>query len=334
VTQLSAVSDADARGRLAYFVEGLATLHAAQDQAWLTGRFEFLGEKSLGAVLTALCIPDEAGDYRASRSASPRPAIARDLWERFDLDGLPANEAAASAFNRAEAEGTPITCEIADVFPGSSATAGEKAVIAPISSNRESIGAGLFIVTPDEMTNDIATLLANHAAVALTRLREREEARRLHSVDPRLWVPDEDFLVAQLKREVARARRYGREVGLALLRFDSEDETRAQFGDFYTNHLLRRVGGQLLMDVRDSDVIGALGGGYAVIHTETPLEGTQLSSERLRDRVITMMQQRFPELQEPRISVRVVAYPAQANTVEEMLDALTAQPGSPDSIAA
>ena len=46
---------------------------------------------------------------------------------------------------------------------------------------------------------------------------QREEARRLHSVDRCLWMPDEDFLLAQLRREVTRARRYGREVGIAVL---------------------------------------------------------------------------------------------------------------------
>ena len=86
------------------------------------------------------------------------------------------------------------------------------------------------------------------------------------------------FLLTQLRREVARARRYGNEVGVALLRFESEAEVRAKFGDFYTDHLMRRIGSQLVAQLRDTDVVGALDGGYAIIHTETSLDGTQLSS--------------------------------------------------------
>jgi hypothetical protein len=46
--------------------------------AWLAGRFEFLGEKALGAALTVLALPDERGAFRAAASSSPRPASARD----------------------------------------------------------------------------------------------------------------------------------------------------------------------------------------------------------------------------------------------------------------
>ena len=169
------------------------------------------------------------------------------------------------------------------------------------------------------MTEALATILASHSAVAMHQLREREDARRLHAMDARLWVPDEDFLIAQLRREVARSRRYGREMGVALLRFESEADVRAKYGDFYTNHLMRRMGSQLLAKLRDTDVVGALDGGYAVIHTETSLAGTELSSERLRDSVLQMIAQRFPELAEPRLSIRTVAYPASGATVEDLV---------------
>jgi diguanylate cyclase (GGDEF)-like protein len=168
----------------------------------------------------------------------------------------------------------------------------------------------------------MVNILAAHAAVAIYQLRQRDEGRRLHSVDRRLWVPDEDFLVAQLKREVTRARRYGREVGLALLALENEADIRYRFGDFFTDHLLRRIGGQLLATVRDSDILGALGGRYAVIHTETGLEGTRLSAGRLRDVVVDMVARRFPEVPAPEISVRCVAFPASGATVEALIGEL------------
>jgi diguanylate cyclase (GGDEF)-like protein len=323
----AAALEAAAEGRLLYLAEHLAELHASPDLPWLAGRFEFLGEKALGASLTALAMADERGAFRAAASASPRPALARDLWATLDLDELAANPTAAEAFTLAERGARPLAVAVKDVFPSAGPPPGaEHAIIAPLLFNRELLGVGFFVVASDELTEAIARVLATHTAVAIHQLRQREDARRLHSVDQRLWVPDEHFLLAQLRREVNRARRYDREVGLALLRLDNEADIRAGFGAFFTDHLLRRIGSQLLACVRDSDVLGALDGGYAVIHSETPLAGTQLSAERLRDAVIGMVALRFPEVPALEITVRVAGFPATATTAEELVEELTGRP--------
>lgn len=329
--QQSASADG-ADGRLMYLVEHLASLHAASSLGWVAGRLEFLGEKALGAALSVLAVPDETGAYRPVASASPRTAAVRTLWEALDIDNLAANASAAAVFGEAESHLRPFRYAVSELFPGREHTSPKDAIVAPISFSRELIGVGIFLVEPGEMTDAMVAILANHTAVAMHQLREREDARRLHSMDARLWVPDEDFLLMQLRREVARARRYGGELGLALLRFENEAEVRAKFGDFYTNHLMRRIGSQLLAQLRDTDVVGALDGGYAVIHTETSLQGTQLSSERLRETVVRMIRQRFPEISEPRLSARAVAYPASASSAEDLVRQLGAERA--DNIAA
>jgi diguanylate cyclase (GGDEF)-like protein len=309
-------------GRLLYLADNLASLHAAPDLPWLTGRFEFLGEHALGAVLTALLLPDEAGAYRAARSASPRPAQARALWDDLKVDSLASSPQAASALQAAATSTTTQQHSLARTFGDAAAgrDAAESVLLAPLAFNREHIGLGLFVVQyPDDLSSSIAMVIATHAAVAIFQLRGREDARRLHSVDPRLWVPDEDFLMTQLRRELTRARRYGRELGLAVLRLENEAEVRSRFGDFYADHLMRRIGGQLLASVRDTDVLGALQGAYAVIHTDTGIDGTNISAHRLRDTVVTMVTQRFPEAPAPVISVRTVALRTHGESIEDLL---------------
>lgn len=326
---VSAAGFGVAEGRLLYLADHLAELHASADMPWLAGRFEFLGEKAVGAPLSVLAMADQRGAFRAARSASPRPAIARDLWAALGIDGLAANRTAAEAFALAEQGARPLAVLMKDVFPSAQLPPGaEQAIIAPLLFNRELLGVGFFVVACDELTETIAGVLATHAAVAIHQLRQREEARRLHSVDQRLWVPDEHFLLSQLRREVNRARRYARELGLALLRLDNEEDIRARFGAFFTDHLLRRIGSQLLACVRDSDVLGALDGAYAIIHCETPLAGTQLSAERLRDAVLDMVVRRFPEVPAPEISVHAAGFPATATTAEEMAALVTARPAA------
>lgn len=323
-----------ADGRLSYLAENLTSLHAAPDLPWLTGRFEFLGEHALGAALTALVLPDEGGTYRAASSSSPRPAQARALWESLAIDRISTNATAAAAFAAAESSSQPRLVPLAEVF-GQAAAGDDAVVLAPIAFNREHIGVGMFVMSEsDEATAPVANVLASHAAVAIYQLREREDARRLHSVDPKLWVPDEDFLVAQLKREFARARRYQRDLGVALLRLENQADVRAKFGDFYAGHLMRRIGGQLVASVRDTDVLGALAGAYAVIHTDTGPEGTKTSAQRLRDAVVKMIAQRFPEAPAPDISVACASFPAQGETVEAMIENLLSAPHNSSTLAA
>ena len=323
--------DAD---RYASLAENLASVHASADMPWLTGRLEFIGEKAFGAALTVLALPDERGVYRPSPSASPRPATARDLWDELEIDALPSNDAVRLALKDAESRADAVTLPFATLFGERGADAGvDSVIVAPISYNRESIGVALFCVEHSQSIEHMVNILATHAAVAIYQLRQREEARRLHSVDRRLWVPDEDFLLAQLRREVTRARRYGREVGLAVLALENAPEIRYRLGDFFIDHLLRRIGGQLLATVRDSDILGALDGRYAVIHTETGLEGTQLSAGRLRDVVVDMVAQRFPEAPAPEMSVRCAAFPATGATIEDLLGAVLPDFGEQQRVA-
>jgi diguanylate cyclase (GGDEF)-like protein len=314
----------DAEGRLLYLAEHLAELHASADMPGLAGRF---GPRREGARARSpiLALPDGAARSALPR-ARPRPASARDAWDALGVDTLPQNAAATAAFTASESAGRPVAVRVAGLFPQAedAAAAGSDAIVAPLLFNREFLGAGLFVVEPGGLAEQIAAILASHAAVALCQLREREEARRLHSVDPVLWVPDQHYLLDQLRREVNRARRYGREVGMALVRLENEPDIRARFGNFFTDHLLRRIGSQLLASVRDSDILGALDGGYAVIHTETSFAGTRLSAGRLADAVTAMIRQRFPQVPAPHISVHAASYPETAGSVEQLIAALTA----------
>ncbi|MBF6600618.1 MAG: diguanylate cyclase [Dehalococcoidia bacterium] len=306
-------------GRLLYLAEQLASLHASVDMAWLAARLEFLGEKALGAALTVLALVDEAGTYRPLPPSPQAPARARALRDELKVAAISGDDASA-ILTLGEQESRPVVLAARDVFgvaPGDGS--GADVIVAPVVYNRESIGVALFLVEPTALNQQIAATLCEHAGVAIYQLRQREEARRLHSIDPILWIPDETFLIAQLKRELSRARRYDRTLGVAALRFESERGVRRQFGDFFTDHLMRRIGSHMLAQVRDSDVLGALGGRYAVIHNETSLSGTRLSGERLRDAAVQMVVQRFPEVAEPRISLAVAAYPDSADNLEDLL---------------
>ncbi len=306
--------------RLLYLAEELASVHACPDFAWLAGRFEFLGEKALGASLSVLAIADEAGVYRPVAASPHTPANARALRDALGVARLPSNAVATALLADLEQSPRPAVVRVAELFQSPDQDCAQsEAIVAPVVYNRESIGVAIFLVGPSPVNEQIAVILAQHVAVAIDELRQHDDARRLHSVDPILWVPDEHFLLGQLQRELSRARRYHRQVGLAVVRCETETAVRAQFGDFFADHLLRRIGSHLLAQVRDSDVLGVLHGGYAVIHNETSLAGTRLSAERLRESVTRMLDQRVPEVSGLPVSLAVVAYPESGETLEDLL---------------
>ena len=116
-------------GRLMYLVENLASLHAAQNMEWIASRFEFLGEKAIGATLTVLALPDDTGAYRAAASASPRTAVARDLWDALKIDDLGERTTAAAVFGEAEAHGRATEHALSDVFPDCERSGVERALV-------------------------------------------------------------------------------------------------------------------------------------------------------------------------------------------------------------
>jgi diguanylate cyclase (GGDEF)-like protein len=323
-------SDCESDGRLLYLAGQLASLHATADYAALAARFEFLGEKALGASLSVLARIDEGGVLRALPLSPQAPATVRALHEQLGVPALGARAAAILAL--VEGKPGPVVAGVDAVFGVAPASPGATALVVPIARERELMGAGIFIAEPDELNVQLASIIAAHVAVAMHQMRRRDDARRLHGLDPVLWIPDEDFLLDQLRREISRARRYDRDLGIALLRLENEPELRTQFGDFFTDHLLRRIGSRILAQIRDSDVLGAYAGGYAIIHNETSLEGTRLSAERLRAAAQRMVAQHFAEIPRVDLSVAVAAFPEGGSTSEELISSLTS--GAPTAIAA
>ena len=314
------------RDRLLVLAEDLASLHGSPDLQWLGTRFARLGERVLGAVLSIVALPDERGAFRAMSASSPATVLARQLWVRLDISNLATNLTAAAAFAEVEQRGTPLSLPLERLFTRQVSAAGvEAGIVAPAIYEREQVGMCLFIAPEDPFNEVLAGILASHLAVAIHRLRMVEEGRRLHSIDPVLWIPDEQFLLSSLRREVSRARRYDRPLGLTLLGVKDTDAIRERFGNFFTDHLLRRIGSQVISHVRDSDIVGALDGGIAVIQVETPPDGIVVAGQRLTEAAALMVRQRFPELPSLTFTLAAAAYPSQGDTAERLIAAVREQ---------
>jgi GGDEF domain-containing protein len=314
----------------------LASLHAARDLNELAGHFEHLGERCIDAALSVLLLADESGDFRPVAGSLRRPAAVESLRRELGIERITQFEDVSSAWQYVVTTRTPQWFDLEDLFAVSQeSVAGRRCVMAPIWVAGEALGAVLLAVPETDVSATFVSILAEHVGVAVQRLRELDRARRLRALDPDLWIADEASLREALAHELNRARRYGGCVGVTLLGIECEADLVARYGGFYTSQLLRRVGARLTSAVRDTDVLGAIGRGFAVVHPGTNPDGARVAADRLMDDVGSMLSANYPELELSliaRISADSVASPDDGTTANELIESLLAKRREPDTL--
>jgi diguanylate cyclase (GGDEF)-like protein len=184
---------------------------------------------------------------------------------------------------------------------------------------------------PTAMWAAIAALLALSTALAAATLmgaararrrdREIREMESLAYTDSLTGVLNRGALERALRRELARAQRYGRPLGILLFDVDGLKAVNDRHGHGAGDDLLRAVGATLDHTIRDHDVCGRLGGDeYVVAVVEQGREGAEL----VRDRVEAQLPERraILGLATPwGVSAGVASYPEDGETVEALLAA-------------
>ena len=139
---------------------------------------------------------------------------------------------------------------------------------------------------PEETQRSLEDLAAR-AGPALDNARRYLEARRLADLDARTGLHNARYFEETLEREVARARRYNRKLGLVV--FDLDDFK--QINDRDRSHLagnaaLAGVADRMREVLRSADIAARYGGDeFAVILPEAGVEEAERFYGRLRDHI-------------------------------------------------
>jgi len=160
----------------------------------------------------------------------------------------------------------------------------EQVVAVRLENMGEALGLAVYLMPRPQA--DLATVkaLADHLAVALVNLRERERARKYGVIDPVRWVYDEERFVQELTREVSRATRYGSKLAVLLLSVVNLERLRAEFGPSQADRLLRAVGATLSRELRAADTLAAYReDGFGLILPETDMDGAVLVANRFKE---------------------------------------------------
>lgn len=133
------------------------------------------------------------------------------------------------------------------------------------------------------------------------------------------------YMRQRLHEEVAKARRYGFDLGVLMLDLDHFKQVNAEAGHQAGDHVLITVGGIILRSLRDSDILTRYGGEeFLVIVPNTAAEDAKNLAERLRASIgATNFHPRADENTESAIrltvSIGVANYGGKINSEESLI---------------
>lgn len=191
------------------------------------------------------------------------------------------------------------------------------AVLAPVGSSPPTTGDAVSI----GLTVLALVLLAYVAmVVAREQRRSREAAVRASTLDALTGLFNRSFLLAAAEREIARSDRTGRGFCLLMMDLDGLKGVNDRYGHHVGDRLLRAVGGVMRTGVRRIDTPARFGGDeFAVLCPETDVTGAFVLGEKIRLGVRDLAIEVSGGPIRSSISVGVVAYPADGETVEALL---------------
>jgi diguanylate cyclase (GGDEF)-like protein len=135
---------------------------------------------------------------------------------------------------------------------------------------------------PDETYRALEDLAAR-VGPALDNARRYLEARRLADLDARTGLHNYRYFDETLEREVARARRYHRELALVLFDLDDFKQINDRLGHQVGNAALAGVAESMREVLRSADIAARYGGDeFAVVLPESGVEEAERFYDRLR----------------------------------------------------
>jgi len=159
----------------------------------------------------------------------------------------------------------------------------------PIEARSRTIGV-VSVFSRDELrpfpeeTQRALEDLASRAGPALDNARRYLEARRLADLDARTGLHNARYFVETLEREVARARRYHRKLGLVIFDLDDFKQINDRLGHLAGDAALAGVAERMRQVLRSADIAARYGGDeFTVVLPESGVEEAQKLYDRLRE---------------------------------------------------
>jgi len=174
-----------------------------------------------------------------------------------------------------------------------------------------------------ECTIQLIMTIANHVALALSNLKMWETIRQQSIRDPLTGLFNRRYMEESLTRELHRAEREKKSVGIIMFDIDHFKEFNDTFGHDGGDALLHELGEFLLKGTRVEDIVTRYGGEeFVAVFPNSTLEDTGRFAEKLRLGIRKLLVYHMGQpLRECTISLGVAAYPQHGLTGKELLRA-------------
>jgi len=178
-------------------------------------------------------------------------------------------------------------------------------------------------VDPVRDVQQLAESVAEHIGMALANLNMRETLRSQSIRDPLTGLFNRRYMESTLNRELLRATRKERPVGLIMMDVDHFKQFNDVHGHVAGDALLRELGAYLQRNTRGDDVVCRYGGEeFVLILPEASLEITHHRAEQIRANAkAVLVRHEGKELGPVTLSLGVAAYPQGSQKPSELVDA-------------
>jgi diguanylate cyclase (GGDEF)-like protein len=203
----------------------------------------------------------------------------------------------------------------------------------PLMAHGETLGIFCLMTDPiglvgapssiSEFNIQLAVSVAEHAALSIANLKLREKLRYQSIRDPLTGLFNRRFLDESLERELARAIRKNRSLGVIMLDVDRFKKFNDIFGHDAGDTVLKELGARLAKFIRVGDLACRYGGEeFTLILPESSLEDTRRRAEELRISFEQLsLKHRDIVLGKVTLSLGVAALPEHGTTAVQLLAA-------------
>jgi len=132
----------------------------------------------------------------------------------------------------------------------------------------------------------LALRVSDHLGLALAKLKLQETLQNLSVRDPLTGLFNRRYMEESMERELLRAERQGKQVGVIMVDIDHFKRFNDTFGHDGGDALLRELSKFLQQHVRGSDIVCRYGGEeFTLILPEASLEVTHQRAKQIRETV-------------------------------------------------
>ena len=163
------------------------------------------------------------------------------------------------------------------------------------------------------------TIIANQAAFAIRNAHLYSEVMQLAITDSVTGLGNHRLFKEVLANELARAKRYGRQLSLLMLDIDHFKKINDYYGHQMGDSVLMELGSQLKALIRNTDLAARYGGEeFCLILPETGPVEAMASAERIRRKVD---EKKFVGSLRLTVSIGVATYPRHATDLDGLIRA-------------